>query len=181
MRKKKDKKSNYERNEKSTKTHRKEREEMSNEEEGRGPMMFPYPMMFDKKMPGFEPGGPMMSMPGMPRMFPHQFPMPGYAPMIRPPPMYPPGMIPPLPNPIEGRMPTKPFVNPKIGPVVKEKDKIAKKQEESGKVIELPSDVISAEIFRSIQLSVKNLQEPLYLLGCKKILTELETKLREKN
>lgn len=157
----------------------------------KNPMMgFPnYPMMYDKnRMPGFEMGGgPMMPMPGMQRGFPSPFPMP-YPSMMRPP-MYPPGLMPPLPNQMDpmmnkmgGRMGGKPFIDPKaaIPAGKKEKEKSVKKEEESGKVLEFPPVAVNAEIFKSLHLSVKSLQEPLFLFTCKKILNDLESKLRDK-
>jgi len=153
-------------------------------------MGFPgYPMMpFDSKMPQFEMGNQMMHMSGMHRGFPHGFPMPGYPPMMRPP-HYPPGMIPPLPNqmdPMRSRMPDnrmmmKPFPDQKAAPLMKkEKEKSIKKEEEAGKVLEFTPPVISAETLRSLHVSVKHLQEPLFLTTCKKILSDLEPKLKEK-
>jgi len=140
-----------------------------------------------KMPPGFDMGGPMMPMPGMQRGFPSPFPMPGYPSMMRPP-MYPPGMIPPLPNAMDpmmpkmGRMPMKAFNDPKATAPVnkKEKEKSMKKEEDSGKVLEFPPNVTTAETFRSLHLSVKNLQEPLFLFTCKKILSDIENKLRDK-
>lgn len=144
------------------------------------------------KMPGFEMPGSMMPMPGMPRGYPPAFSMPGYPPMMRPPPYMPgmPGMIPPLPNqmdPMMHKVPrmgpggAKPFPDPKAMPLVKkDKEKTVKKEEESEKVLEFPTPVISAETLRSLHVSIKHLQEPLFLFTCKKALTELENKLREK-
>ncbi len=137
------------------------------------------------KMPNFEMGGPMMPMPGMQRVFP-SYPMPGYPSMMRPP-MYPPGMIPPVPNQMDpmmskmGRMAMKPFPDPKaVIPIKKEKEKSAKKDEENGKLLEFPVNLSLAETFRSLHLSIKNLQEPLFLATCKKILADLEGKLKDK-
>jgi len=140
-----------------------------------------------KMPPGYDMGAPMMPMHGMQRGFPSAFPMPGYPSMMRPP-MYPPGMIPPLPNQMDpmmskmGRMGMKPFPDPKaaVPTSKKEKEKSIKKEEESGKVLEFPPNITTAETFRSLHLSVKNLQEPLFLFTCKKILSDLETKLRDR-
>lgn len=146
-----------------------------------------YPM---GKMPGFDMGGPMMPMPGMPRFpqaFPQGFPMPGYP--MRP--QYPP-LIPPLPNqmnPMDPMMPKmnqnrpggmKPFPDQKSVPMInKDKEKSTKK-EESGKVLEFTAPSITAETLRSMHVSVKHVQEPLFLFTCKKILGDLEPKLKEK-
>jgi hypothetical protein len=189
-RKKKGKKSGHEDNEKHSNKHREQREEMPPEDEYRKSMMGfqGYPMMYDmKKMPGFDMGGPMMQMPGMPRVFPpNAFPMPGYPPMMRPPP-YLPGMMPPLPNQMDPmmhhkmKMGIKPFPDPKAAPSTKkEKEKTVKKEEESGKVLEFAPPIIPAETLKSLHVSVKHLQEPLFLFSCKKILTEIEAKLKDK-
>lgn len=145
-----------------------------------------YPMMYDKAKfpPGFDMGGPMMPMHRMPQ-FPGAFPMPGYPSMIRPP-MYPQGVMPPLPNQMDmmkmNRMQMKPYPDHKaVAPSSKkEKEKSVKKEEESGKIVEFPPTLITAENFRSIHLSIKHIQEPLFLLTCKKILNDLDTKLRDK-
>lgn len=139
-----------------------------------------------KMPPGYEMGGPMMPMPGMPRVYPPAFQMPGY-PMMRPP-MYPPGMMPPMPghmdmmhkmNRMGGAM--KPFPDTKTAPLVKkEKEKNVKKEEEPGKVLEFAPPVIAAETLKSLHLSVKYLQEPLFLLTCKNILGELEQRLKDR-
>jgi len=132
-----------------------------------------YPMMFDKmKMPGFDMNNPMMQMNPMQRGFPPSFPMPGYPPMMRPPP-YPFGPIPPLPNQMDpmmhkmNRPGMKPFQDPKAAPLTKkDKEKSVKKEEESGKVLEFSAPVASAEILKSLHVSVKHLQEPLFLFTC---------------
>jgi len=144
-----------------------------------------YPMMYDKAKfpPGFDMPNPMMPM-HMPR-FPGAFPMPGYPSMVRPP-MYPSGVLPPLPNQMDmmkmNRMQMKPYPDHKaVAPSSKkEKEKSVKKEEESGKIIEFPPTAITAENLRSMHVSVKHIQEPLFLLTCKKILNDLETKLRDK-
>jgi len=187
LRKKKTPKGGHEGNEKYSSKHREPRDEMPLEDDSRKMMMgFPgYPMMFDKmKMPGYDMGGPMMPMHGMQRGFP-PFGMPGFHQMMRPP-QYPPGMIPPLPqmDPMMqkmNRMAMKPFPDPKAVPQIKkEKEKSIKKEEETGKVLEFAPPLISAEILRSLHVSVKHLQEPLFLFTCKKILTDLEARLKEK-
>jgi len=190
-RKKKTKKSSHERSEKYSSKHRESRDEMPPESDyGKNMMDYQgYPMMFNKmKMPAFEMHNPMM-MPGMPRGYPPAFSMPGY-PMVRPPP-YMPGMIPPLPNQMDPmamhqkgpRMGpgAKPFPDQKTVPLAKkDKEKSVKKEEESEKVLEFAPPTILAETLRSLHVSVQHLQEPLFLYTCKKALTDLENRLREK-
>ena len=138
---------------------------------------------------GFGMENHMMSFGGMRGGFPPGFPMPGYHPMFRPP-MFPPG-IPPMPNnnnnmdmsPMQkmNRMGVKTFMDPKAVPLTKkDKEKTVKKEEENGKILDFPQPMHTAEIFKSLQLSVKHAQEPLLLFTAKNVLTDVENKLREK-
>jgi hypothetical protein len=136
-------------------------------------------------MPGFElpPHMANMGLPGMGRgaMYP-PYHMPTF-PHVVPPPMYPrgaPPMQPPM-DPKMAKMAGKPFIDSKLPPGIVKKDSEKKdKKEETGKTLELSVGNGVAEIFKSLQFSMKGVGEPLALATCKKILTEMEGKLKDK-
>jgi hypothetical protein len=124
---------------------------------------------------------------GRPGMFPGYPGMP-FPPNVAPP-MYPRGMQPPpIPGQADpmgknmGKPGAKPYPyqDPKLTGVKKDNNKTGKEKEETGRLLELlpPSGV--TEIFKSLQVSVKNLSEPLFFNTTKKILTDMETKLKDK-
>jgi len=138
-------------------------------------------------MPGYDMSNPMMAgMPGMGRGMYPGYPMPGY-PMVAPP-MYPRGTVPPLPgqmdpmakNPHMAKMGMKPFPDPKMMPGIKKDKEKTDKKEETGRILDISLPIGLPEIFKSLQVSIKNLQEPLFLNTNKKLLNDLESKLRDK-
>jgi len=63
---------------------------------------------------------------------------------------------------------------------IKEKEKPAKKEEDANKVLNLVQPAVLVEIFKSLQISLKNGQELQFYNICKRILSDLEGKAKEK-
>ena len=63
---------------------------------------------------------------------------------------------------------------------MKEKDKIIKKEGDENKVLNLVQNNILTDIFKSLQISLKNGNELIFLSSCKKIFIDLEIKAKEK-
>jgi hypothetical protein len=136
-------------------------------------------------MPGYDMNNPMMGgMPGMGRGMYPGYPMGGF-PMMAPP-MYPRGTVPPLPGQMDpmaknmGRGGMKPFPDPKMMPGIKKEKEKTDKKEDLGRVLDISPPMGLPEIFKTIQVSIKNLQEPFFLNTSKRALTDVETRLKDK-
>lgn len=69
---------------------------------------------------------------------------------------------------------------PTIPVVKKEKEKTPKKEENTGKLLDIEAPKGARELFKTIQFSAKQLSEPLLLNVMKGILSDLEGRLKEK-